>query len=70
MTKTGKLNKREMETLRKAWIILSDWTQLKEDECADDEESYGQLYDDYKYTSAMNAVCGLCEFIGGYGMED
>lgn len=59
MTKTGRLSKRDMDTLNRAWTILSDWTQLAEDK---DEA----VVDDYVYTSAMNAVAGLCEFIGNY----
>ena len=60
MTKDGKLSKRDMSTLNKAWEILSDWTQVMED----DDDS---VLDDYVYSSAMNAVCGLCEFIQNYG---
>jgi len=59
MTKNGKLSKRDMEALNKAWTILSDWTQAMEDK---DEN----VVDDYTYSSAMNAVVGLCEFIGNY----
>lgn len=63
MTKNGKLSKREMETLRRAWTILSDWTQWDEE----DADANGYEADtDYCYTSAMNAVCGLCEFINNY----
>lgn len=57
MTKDGKLNKREMETLNKAWAILSKWTETMEEQDADTT---------YEYDSAMNAVCGLCEFINNY----
>jgi hypothetical protein len=64
MTSKGKLSKRDMATLNRAWAILSDWTQIVEDKAvAEDNE---ELYEDYTYTSAMNAVCGLCEFIGSY----
>jgi phage anti-repressor protein len=59
--KTGKLSKTEMATLDKAWGILSRWTEWDEE----DAEKHGFEADtDYTYTSAMNAVCGLCEFIG------
>lgn len=57
MTKDGKLSKREMETLDKAWTILSRWTEKAED---NDE------VDEYLYDVAMNAMCGLCEFINNY----
>lgn len=59
MTKDGKLSKRDMNTLSKAYEILSDWTQVMED----NDES---VVEDYVYSSAMNAVVGLCEFIGNY----
>lgn len=64
MTKTGKLSKRDMATLNKAWEILSDWSQLFEDKAI--EEEHEELLEGYEYTSAMNAVCGLCEFITNY----
>lgn len=57
MTKTGKLNRREMETLNKAWEILSRWSEKAED---NDE------VDEYLYDVAMNAVAGLCEFVNNY----
>lgn len=59
MTKDGKLSKRDMNTLNRAWEILSDWTQVAEDK---DEN----IVDDYVYSNAMSAVVGLCEFIGNY----
>ena len=62
VTKNGKLSKRDMNTLNKAWEILSDWTQVMEDNDADVEE-------DYVYSNAMSAVVGLCEFIGNYETE-
>lgn len=61
MTKTGKLSKRDMATLNKAWNILSDYTQAR-----DDNEDYNELCEDHLYINAMSAVCGLCEFIGNY----
>lgn len=61
MTKNGKLSKRDMATLNKAWEILSHWSEVNEDK-ADSEE----WEDSYIYDSAMNAVCGLCEFINNY----
>lgn len=64
MTKTGKLSKREMETLNRAWEILSRWSDVNEDK-ADSEE----WEESYIYDSAMNAVCGLCEFINNYKGE-
>ena len=63
MTKNGKLSNREMETLHKAWTILSRWTEVQEE----DAERHGYEPDtDYVYSSAMNAVCGLCEFVNNY----
>lgn len=63
MTKTGKLSKRELETLNKAWEILSRWSEKAEE----DADRHGYEADtDYVYSSAMNAVCGLCEFINNY----
>ena len=59
MTKDGKLSKRDMDALNRAYAILSDWTQIAED----NDES---VVEDYVYSSAMNAVVGLCEFIGNY----
>jgi hypothetical protein len=61
MTKNGKLSKRDMETLNKAWEILSDYTQVRED-----REDYTELCEDDLFTNAMTAVAGLCEFIGNY----
>ena len=55
--KNGKLSKREMETLNRAWDILSRWT--------DYDEEHG-TQDEYVYDVAMNAVAGLCEFINNY----
>lgn len=60
MTKTGKLNKRELETLNKAWEILSRWSEKVEER--------GDT-DDYLYDNAMAAVCGLCEFVSNYEGE-
>lgn len=57
MTKTGKLSKREMETLNRAYEILSSWSDKAEDN--------GNV-DEYLYDMAMSAVCGLCEFIRNY----
>lgn len=57
MTKNGKLSKREMDTLNKAWEILSRWTEVAEDDEATDE---------WLYDMAMNAVAGLCEFVNSY----
>ena len=57
MTKDGKLSKRDMDTLNRAWAILSRWTETEEESGNSDE---------YLYDVAMNAVCGLCEFIGNY----
>lgn len=63
MTKDGKLSKRDMAALNRAWEILSDWTQLVED----DANSKGEYPDENPlFGSAMNAVMGLCEFIGCY----
>ena len=51
--RNGKLNRRESETLLKAWEIVSKWTEWAE------ENGLGETYE---YGSAMNAVVGLCEF--------
>lgn len=60
MTKDGKLSKRDMATLDKAWEILSRWSEWAEK----DAEAHGyEAETDYAYNSAMNAVVGLCEFI-------
>lgn len=60
--RTGKLSKREMETLDKAWSIVSRWMYWADEKGIDD--------DDYQYESAGNAVCGLCEFIGMENREE
>lgn len=62
--RTGKLSKRELETLNKAWGIVSRWMDWADEHDVDTE--------DYQYESAGNAVCGLCEFIGQekLGRED
>lgn len=57
MTKAGKLSNREMETLNRAWDILSRWTEVAEDNEATDE---------WLYDMAMNAMAGLCEFVSNY----
>ena len=63
MTKDGKLNKKEMIALNRAWEILSDWTQLVEDRAV----ARGEYPDENPlFGSAMNAVMGLCEFVGCY----
>lgn len=62
MTKDGKLSKRDMATLDKAWEILSRWTEIYEQEEEQEDECVDPEYE-YMYDSAMNAVCGLCEFI-------
>ena len=63
MTSKGKLSKRDMATLNKAWGILSKWTEVyeevEEDGCVEAEYEY--LYD-----NAMAAVAGLCEFVNNY----
>lgn len=63
MTKDGNLNKREMQTLNKAWEILSKWSEWAEE----DADAHGYEADtDYCYSNAMAAVVGLCEFINNY----
>lgn len=63
MTKNGKLSKRDMATLNKAWEILSRWTEWAEN----DAESNGYEADtDCCYNDAMSAVVGLCDFIENY----
>ena len=63
MTKDGKLSKRDMATLNRAWEILSRWTEWAEN----DAEGNGYEADtDYLYNNAMYAVAGLCEFVNGY----
>ena len=61
MTGNGKLSKRDMATLDKAWEILSRWSEWAEDEGMENNDVCGYLYD-----MAMSAVCGLCEFISNY----
>lgn len=63
MTKNGKLSKTEMATINRAWGILSRWTEWVE---ADADKHGYEADTDYAYSCAMNAVCGLCEFIGEY----
>lgn len=57
MTKTARLSKRELEMLKKAWEILSRWSEAAED---NDE------VDAYLYDVSMSAVASLCEFINNY----
>ena len=59
--KTGKLSNRELDTLNTAWRILSRWTEVEES-----KEDRNEWVDRYIYDCAMNAVCGLCEFITNY----
>ena len=66
MTKTGKLSKRELETLNRAWEILSRWAD-KAEEKTDPELMTGN--DDYLYTHACYAITGLCEFVNNYKGE-
>lgn len=61
--KNGKLNKREMATLNKAWEILSRWSETAEEKA--DRNGY-EADTDYLYSNAMTAVVGLCEFINNY----
>lgn len=61
--RNGKLSKTEMNTLNKAWDILSRWTEWAESDDTDNSEASMWQYD-----MAMNAVAGLCEFIKGYEM--
>ena len=65
MTKTGKLNKRELETLNRAWAILSKWTEIYEGESVEEDGCIEPEYE-YLYDNAMSAVCGLCEFVSNY----
>ena len=63
MTSKGKLSKRDLDCLNRAWGILSDWTQIVED----DAIAKGEDPDENPlFGSAMNAVMGLCEFVGCY----
>lgn len=61
MTKNGKLSKRDMDTLNKAWGILSKWTEWAENEGMDVVE-----VSEWQFDMAMNAVAALCEFINDY----
>ena len=59
--KNGELSKRELETIRRAWSILSKWSEWA------DEDARAHGYEpsaDPSYCDAMTAVAGLCEFIG------
>lgn len=58
----GKLSKREMDALNRAWSIVSRWMDWADENDVDPE--------DYKYESAGNAVCGLCEFISEVKQEE
>ena len=60
MTSKGKLSKRDLDCLNRAWGILSDWTEIIE------ERTEGDPLEDYTYENAMAAVVGLCEFINSY----
>lgn len=62
MTKDGKLSKRDMDTLNRAWGIISRWLDWADENDVDPE--------DYQYESVGNAVCSLCEFIGMENRED
>jgi hypothetical protein len=70
MTKNGKLSKRDMAALNKAWGILSRWTEVYEADVCEVEESDDDCCMDaeyeYLYDNAMTAVAGLCEFINNY----
>lgn len=61
--KTGRLSNRELDTLNSAWRILSRWTEHAEEKAI---RNGSEPDCDYTYSSAMNAVCGLCEFISSY----
>lgn len=65
MTKNGKLSKRDMTTLNKAWEILSRWTEIYEGEEVEEDGCVDAEYE-YLYSNAMTAVVGLCEFINNY----
>lgn len=55
------LSKREIETLNRAWEIMSRWSEWAEKQGMDDVKVSGWQYD-----NAMYAVCGLREFIDSY----
>lgn len=55
----GKLNKREMETIRKAYDILNAWIDYQEDMGIDSDN-------DCATNGACIAVVGMVEFIEEY----
>lgn len=64
--KDGKLNKREMATLNKAWEILSDLTEWMEQEA----DMYGlDAATESDYLSAERAAAGLGDFIDGQEVQ-
>ena len=65
MTKNGKLSKRDIETLNRAWGILSRWTEIYESDSESEDCCVDPDYE-YMYDNAMAAVAGLCEFIHEY----
>lgn len=65
MTKNGKLSKRDIQTLDKAWGILSKWTEIYENDNESEDGCVNSEYE-YMYDNAMAAVAGLCEFIHEY----
>lgn len=58
--KHGKLNQFEKSTLTKALAILNHWAEYTESVTEGDPDD---LFDDYKYSHAMNAMVGLNEFL-------
>lgn len=61
MTKDGKLSKRDKATLERAYEILSNWSRLYEGNALESEHE--ELLDREPFVSAMNAICGLQDFI-------
>lgn len=67
--KNGKLNKREIQVIRRAWDILSNYLEMIDGI----EEANGRDpldNDSMEYVSASNVVASLCEFNGAmYWMQ-
>lgn len=61
--RTGKLSKREVETLNRAWSIVSDWIGWQEENGFDCDADGNDFDDQHAYDSAGNACVGLCDFI-------
>lgn len=68
--RTGRLSQRELQTVDRAWEILSDWATMMDKR----EEAKGgdalDLFENPLYNDACNAIAGLCEFLASYRQSD